>query len=59
MNATDASLDPNTQQLIEMHSRLVRSMETAADETWSLAQPSPFRAVPTITTDSIILASEA
>lgn len=47
------TFDTETMELIEAHASLIRSLNTPSDESWSLAQPSPFVAVPAIITDSV------
>jgi hypothetical protein len=44
--------------LMEQHSRLVQSVPVTTDDDWSLAQPSPFRFVPSVVTDSTVLSEQ-
>jgi hypothetical protein len=44
-------VDEQTRAWMEWHAAMVRSSETPAQGKWSLAQPSPYPLVPSITTD--------
>ena len=45
-------IDDQTKEWMEWHAAMVRSTETPQQQDkWSLAQPSPFPFVPSITTD--------
>jgi hypothetical protein len=46
------NVDEATQLLMEAHARLVQALEPSNDNGWSLAQPNPYRFVPSIITDS-------
>ena len=46
-------IDEETRLLMDAHAQLVQSLQLSASEDhWSLAQPSPFRFVPSVVTDS-------
>ncbi len=53
-----ADVDEDTKALMDAHARLVQSLQPSADNDWSLAQPSPFRFVPSVITDSTSNTSE-
>lgn len=52
------NVDEATRLLMEAHARLVQSIESSNNDSWSLAQPSPLRFVPSIVTDSTNTATE-
>jgi hypothetical protein len=45
-------VDEETKLLMDAHARLVQQLQLSVDDHWSLAQPSPFRFVPSVVTDS-------
>lgn len=50
-----AEVTEEVRRLMEEHARLVQSLQSSPDDTWSLAQRSPFQFVPSVVTDSTSL----